>query len=270
MAALEGITVATRRDARRRGLCVRRASASPAPIGERTRAIVICSPVQSDGTRDLGGEAARSLVRALERRGGEPVWLIHDEIYREQIFVDDAGRLGASSTRNTIVDELAEQEQRADGLAPRMDSRAERVHRAGDQGACLGDLVRRHVRAARRAAGLSIDRQRCRSTPQWYREHRTRLLDGFEDQRPAIRRAGGRRFMSACGCPMAFVARCRATTSSNVTTSLRFRASLSATRWRAGCAAVGSHRPSSYAKASRGSPNTARSSPSPSPSPIKV
>jgi aminotransferase len=70
-------------------------------IGERTRGIVICSPCNPTA-RVLGAEAAARLARALERRAGEPVWLIHDEIYREQIFVDDAAEL-ARCYRHTIV-----------------------------------------------------------------------------------------------------------------------------------------------------------------------
>jgi aspartate/methionine/tyrosine aminotransferase len=57
-------------------------------IGPRTRAIVICSPNNPTG-RVLRNVQAEILVKALEARGGEPVWLIHDEIYREQSFVDD-------------------------------------------------------------------------------------------------------------------------------------------------------------------------------------
>lgn len=62
-------------------------------IGERTRAIVICSPNNPTG-RVLRSEQAEKLVRALEARAGEPIWLIHDEIYREQTFVEDEAFLG--------------------------------------------------------------------------------------------------------------------------------------------------------------------------------
>lgn len=60
-----------------------------AGIGERTRAIVICSPNNPTG-RTMSVAQGEALVRALERRGGAPVWIVHDEIYREQTFVDDA------------------------------------------------------------------------------------------------------------------------------------------------------------------------------------
>ena len=64
-----------------------------AAIGERTRAIVICSPNNPTG-RVLSNAQAELLIGALEARGGEPVWLIHDEIYREQSFVENEAFLG--------------------------------------------------------------------------------------------------------------------------------------------------------------------------------
>jgi aspartate/methionine/tyrosine aminotransferase len=63
-----------------------------AAIGERTRAIVICSPNNPTGCT-IRREQAAKLVRALEKRDGEPIWLIHDEIYREQTFVEDEAYL---------------------------------------------------------------------------------------------------------------------------------------------------------------------------------
>jgi aspartate/methionine/tyrosine aminotransferase len=70
-------------------------------IGERTRAIVICSPNNPTG-RVLRNAEAEKLVRGLESRSGEPIWLIHDEIYREQSFVEDEAFLG-ERYRHTVV-----------------------------------------------------------------------------------------------------------------------------------------------------------------------
>jgi aspartate aminotransferase len=75
-------------------------------IGERTRAIVICSPCNPTA-RVISNEAAESLVRALERRGGEPVWLIHDEIYREQIFVGNAAHLAQRYPHTIVTNSLS-------------------------------------------------------------------------------------------------------------------------------------------------------------------
>ncbi|HVA27362.1 MAG TPA: pyridoxal phosphate-dependent aminotransferase [Candidatus Baltobacteraceae bacterium] len=63
-----------------------------AAIGPHTRAIVICSPSNPTG-RVIKSDQAEKLVRALESRAGDPVWLIHDEIYREQTFVEDEAYL---------------------------------------------------------------------------------------------------------------------------------------------------------------------------------
>lgn len=75
-------------------------------IGERTRAIVICSPcnptarVASDATAD-------TLARVLERRGGEPIWLIHDEIYREQTFVDNPAEFARRYPQTIVTNSLS-------------------------------------------------------------------------------------------------------------------------------------------------------------------
>ncbi len=55
-----------------------------------TRMIAICSPCNPTG-RVIHRDAVLALSRTLERRGGEPVWVLHDEIYREQIFIEEAG-----------------------------------------------------------------------------------------------------------------------------------------------------------------------------------
>lgn len=56
----------------------------------RTRMIVICSPCNPTG-RVITEKAVRELSAVLSERGGDPVWVLHDEIYREQTFVHDAG-----------------------------------------------------------------------------------------------------------------------------------------------------------------------------------
>jgi aspartate/methionine/tyrosine aminotransferase len=52
----------------------------------------VCSPNNPTG-RVISRSEAEKLVRALESRGGDPVWLIHDEIYREQTFVENEAYL---------------------------------------------------------------------------------------------------------------------------------------------------------------------------------
>jgi aspartate aminotransferase len=105
MAALEGIAV--------RGVAMREradfafdAEQIAGAIGERTRAIVVCSPCNPTArVASLG--TTENLVRFLERRGGKPVWLIHDEIYREQTFVDNAGYFAASYPHTVVTNSLS-------------------------------------------------------------------------------------------------------------------------------------------------------------------
>jgi aspartate aminotransferase len=75
-------------------------------IGEKTRAIVICSPSNPTG-RILSLGQAELLVRGLAKRGGAPIWLIHDEIYREQSFVDDEAFLGERYPHTVVTNSVS-------------------------------------------------------------------------------------------------------------------------------------------------------------------
>ncbi|MDP9111739.1 MAG: pyridoxal phosphate-dependent aminotransferase [Candidatus Eremiobacteraeota bacterium] len=89
MAALEG--VATRRVAMAEGDDF---AYDPerilAAVGPQTRVVVICSPC-NPSARVISSASVRRISEGLERRGGAPVWVLHDEIYREQTFCGDAG-----------------------------------------------------------------------------------------------------------------------------------------------------------------------------------
>jgi aspartate/methionine/tyrosine aminotransferase len=56
----------------------------------RTRMLVICSPCNPTG-RTISRAAVETIVRALAERPGPPVWVLHDEIYRELSFTEDQG-----------------------------------------------------------------------------------------------------------------------------------------------------------------------------------
>jgi aspartate aminotransferase len=75
-------------------------------IGERTRAIVICSP-NNPTARVLRSAEAEKLVRGLESRSGEPIWLIHDEIYREQSFIEDEAFLGERYPHTVVTNSVS-------------------------------------------------------------------------------------------------------------------------------------------------------------------
>lgn len=77
-----------------------------AGLSAQTRAVVICSPNNPTG-RVLHRSESDTLVRALESRTGEPVWLIHDEIYREQMFVDDSADLAQLYPYTIVTNSLS-------------------------------------------------------------------------------------------------------------------------------------------------------------------
>jgi aspartate/methionine/tyrosine aminotransferase len=91
MAKLEGVSVRTVTMSEQDDFAID-AERIIAGLTPRTRAIVVCSPNNPTG-RVISRSEAEKLVRALESRGGDPVWLIHDEIYREQTFVENEAYL---------------------------------------------------------------------------------------------------------------------------------------------------------------------------------
>lgn len=83
MASLAGVAVRTVAMHERDGFAID-GERIAAAVGERTRAVVLCSPCNPTG-RVIGRDSAAALARALERRGGT-VTIVHDEIYREQRY----------------------------------------------------------------------------------------------------------------------------------------------------------------------------------------
>jgi aspartate/methionine/tyrosine aminotransferase len=77
-----------------------------AALRPRTRMIVIGSPANPTG-RVLRDAGARRLAAALLARGGEPVWVLHDEIYRELTYVGDAGYLAQYYPYTIVANSLS-------------------------------------------------------------------------------------------------------------------------------------------------------------------
>jgi aspartate aminotransferase len=77
-----------------------------AAVSQRTRAIVICSP-SNPTARTVDRAQAQRLAALLQQRGGEPIWLVHDEIYREQIFIGDAADLARVYPHTIVVNSLS-------------------------------------------------------------------------------------------------------------------------------------------------------------------
>ena len=61
-----------------------------AAVTPATRMVVICSPCNPTA-RVIHADAVRHLSDALLQRGVDPVWVLHDEIYREHTFIENAG-----------------------------------------------------------------------------------------------------------------------------------------------------------------------------------
>ncbi len=75
-------------------------------VNERTRLIVICSPCNPTG-RVVTSAAVREISNGLLGRGGEAVYVLHDEIYREQTYVDDAGYFGQIYPYTIVTNSLS-------------------------------------------------------------------------------------------------------------------------------------------------------------------
>jgi aspartate aminotransferase len=177
MAALEGIAVrrVSMREADDYAFDAERIAGA---VGEATRAIVICSPCNPTA-RVVPTEAAKALVRALERRTGEPVWLVHDEIYREQLFVDDAADL-ARFYKNTIVTNSLSKSNALTGL---------RLGWILAPSAFVEQAIKVHAWATSCAdtfsqfVALEVFRlpENLREHASWYCDHRSALLDALRD-----------------------------------------------------------------------------------------
>ena len=77
-----------------------------AAVTERTRLIVICSPCNPTG-RVISRPAVHEISEGLLARGGEPVFVMHDEIYREQTYVEDPGHFAASYPHTIVTNSLS-------------------------------------------------------------------------------------------------------------------------------------------------------------------
>jgi aspartate aminotransferase len=175
MAALEGIPA--------RGVVMREdddfafeAERIAAAVGEHTRAIVICSPCNPTA-RVLSIGEAETLARALARRDGEPIWLIHDEIYREQIFTSDMAEL-ARIYPHTIVTNSLSKSNALTGLrlgwilGPReFVAQAIKVH--AWLASCADTFAQRVALHVFETPGAVQEHA------QWYREQRAGLMDAL-------------------------------------------------------------------------------------------
>jgi aminotransferase len=77
-----------------------------AAVTPQTRMIVICSPCNPTAQVITRVEAER-LAELLLARGGEPVYILHDEVYRELLFTLHAGWLAQIYPHTVVVNSLS-------------------------------------------------------------------------------------------------------------------------------------------------------------------
>lgn len=77
-----------------------------ANVTPQTRMIVICSPCNPTARAITRAQAER-LSELLLARGGEPVYILHDEIYRELLFAGDVGWLASVYPYTIVVNSLS-------------------------------------------------------------------------------------------------------------------------------------------------------------------
>ena len=142
-----------------------------------TRMIVICSPCNPTA-RAISEDAVFSLSDALLRRGGEPVWVLHDEIYREQTYIDSAGYFGRVYPY-TIVTNSVSKSNALTGL---------RLGWAMAPHAVIAQLVKVHAwltsctdTFAQRVALHIFQTNALAEHSSWYASHRTGVLKALEE-----------------------------------------------------------------------------------------
>jgi len=77
-----------------------------AAVGPQTRLIVICSPCNPTGNV-ITRAATQTIADGLLARGGPPVYVLHDEIYRELCYTDDAGEFGTVYPHTIAINSLS-------------------------------------------------------------------------------------------------------------------------------------------------------------------
>ncbi|GAC1348836.1 MAG: aminotransferase class I/II-fold pyridoxal phosphate-dependent enzyme [Vulcanimicrobiaceae bacterium] len=77
-----------------------------AAVGPATRLVIICSPCNPTGAV-VSRATAKKIADGLLARGGPPVYVLHDEIYREIVFTDDAGAFGAVYPYTIAINSLS-------------------------------------------------------------------------------------------------------------------------------------------------------------------
>jgi aspartate/methionine/tyrosine aminotransferase len=176
MAALEGIGVSSVAMSHGNDFAFD-ADRIAAALNPRTRAIVICSPCNPTA-RVVSRDHAERLARVLERRS-EPVWVIHDEIYREQLFVDDAGFFARCYPRTIVTNSLSKSNALTGLRLGWILAPAEFIEEAVKVHAWATSCA--DTFAQRTALAVFESTEGVREHARWYTEHHDRLLESLRD-----------------------------------------------------------------------------------------
>ncbi|MBV8435729.1 MAG: pyridoxal phosphate-dependent aminotransferase [Candidatus Eremiobacteraeota bacterium] len=177
MAALEGVACRTVEMLEDDGFAFD-ADRILAAVTPATRAIVICSPCNPTG-RIIGRAQAKALIDGLAGHPKKHVWLIHDEIYREQTFVEDAAYL-AETYPYTIVTNSVSKSNALTGLrlgwilAP--ESFVEHAIKTHAWITSCADTFAQAV-----ALHIFTTLEGVREHAPWYREQRRAVVEALDD-----------------------------------------------------------------------------------------
>ncbi len=141
-------------------------------IGPKTRMIVICSPSNPTG-RVVSKAAVATIARALLERPGPPIYVLHDEIYRELRFTDDVGDFARHYPHTIAINSLSKSNAMPGlrlgwAIAP-ADAIAEVVKLHGWVASCASTFSQRVALEVFHARDLHSHRF-------WYAEQRDRVL----------------------------------------------------------------------------------------------
>jgi aspartate aminotransferase len=75
-------------------------------VGPATRMIVVCSPCNPSGRIATTAELQK-LADGLLARGGPPIWVMHDELYRELAFTPDFGQMAKLYPYTVAINSLS-------------------------------------------------------------------------------------------------------------------------------------------------------------------
>ena len=145
-------------------------------LTERTRLIVLCSPCNPTA-RVVDRATVDAIAGELERRSA-PVYVLHDEIYREQTFIGDAGYFAAVYPRTIVTNSLSKSNALTGlriGWTIVPDDLSDAVVKAHAWVTSCASTF------AQRVAAEIFSEGALREHVAWYAEHRAKVVTALEE-----------------------------------------------------------------------------------------